>query len=59
MGFDSYLEHKGHLTSPRLVIQLDSLKRLASNTNENTKYDLIILDELDSVLGQFSSRLMK
>ena len=44
--------------SPRLVIQVESLHRLLSDTRHG-KCDLLILDEVESVLGQFSSGLHK
>ena len=61
-GFVSYLdvEQGDLLTADRLIIQLDSIKRLNGGFNYITqqdgmpKYDLIILDEIEGMLNHMS-----
>lgn len=48
-----------HITAsqaPRAIVQVESLYRLAG---DNTPVDLVILDEVESILAQFSSGLHK
>jgi len=55
-GFQNYLE--GDIAADRLIIQLESLLRLDFIDPFTTKlpvYDLIIMDESESILKQFSS----
>jgi hypothetical protein len=43
--------------APRLIIQVESLDRLITEAVTGVPIDLLILDEVESVLGQFSSGL--
>ena len=53
--FKSYL--KGSFYADRLIIQIESLKKIDNNMgDEMPKYDLIIIDEVESILNQFNSR---
>ena len=60
--FVSYLDDDVKLSSNRLIIQLDSLKKLKSNWGYSflrqefniTKYDLIVLDETEGLLNHMS-----
>ena len=58
-GFKSYLDRD--FTADKLIIQVESLQTLENvlNAFEDDptvpKYDLIILDEIESLLNQFSS----
>lgn len=45
--------------APRLIIQVESLHRLMSEAAAGVPVDLLILDEVESVLAQFSSGLHK
>ena len=51
--------------SDRLIIQIESLMRLSNNdfideyTEQIKQYDLIIVDEIESVLNQFNSPTYK
>jgi hypothetical protein len=57
LGFVNYLDIKQHqINQPRVIIQLDSLYRLNAG---DLDWQLVIIDEIDSVLGQFASHLMK
>ena len=57
----SYLDH--NFTANRLIIQLESLLNLDEEFNicteveEVPKYDLVVLDEVESLLGQYASEL--
>jgi len=67
-GFNNYLE-KNSYNSDRLIIQLESLLKLEQTNeviseNESEcmvvpQYDLVILDEIVSILNQFSSDTIK
>ena len=58
LGFETYLE--GSLNSDRLIIQLESLLKLDwINCSVVPKYDLVIMDESESCLNQFSSDTFK
>lgn len=53
--FVSYLDIKGTLFNyDRVICQIDSLERLFE-TNKIKKYDLIIIDEIESALSHFTS----
>ena len=51
-GFKSYLD--GDIFSDRVIIQIESLIKLNINA-KIPKFDLIIIDEVESILNQFSS----
>jgi len=51
-GFKSYLD--GDIFSDRVIIQIESLIKLNINA-KIPKFDLIIIDEVESTLNQFSS----
>lgn len=54
-NFKSYLN--GQFYANRLIIQIESLKKIDNNMgNEMPKYDLIIIDEVESILNQFNSK---
>jgi len=61
LGFESYLT--GKLSSSKLIIQLESLRKLEDGTDifisDNMDYipyfDLVIIDEVEGILNQFSS----
>ena len=61
LNFKSYLDND--YDSDRLIIQIESLIKLSNNdfideyTEQIKKYDLIIIDECESVLNQFNSSL--
>ena len=55
-GFESYLDLKGELDQNRIIVQIDSLHRLA---HDKRTWDYLIVDEIDSNLQQFSSNIMK
>ncbi len=56
-GFINYIDvKKKQIQDERVIIQLDSLHRLAWDLQH---WDVIIIDEIDSVLGHFNSPLMK
>lgn len=58
LGFKSYADINGKIDMnkiPRLIIQLDSLHRLTNNFIP----DLIVLDESESLVEQFSSATLK
>lgn len=69
LNFKSYLE--GDFSANRLIIQLESLSKLAYKSYEEDEdgdeqiiinvpsYDLIIIDEVESVLNQFNSATFK
>lgn len=57
LGLVNYLDIKKRLIDqPRVVVQLDSLYRLNGGLHN---WDIVVIDEIDSVLGQFGSPLMK
>jgi len=62
-GFKSYLDRK--LDADRLIIQLESILKLGGNMDfldenvEYPSYDLVIIDEVESILKQFSSPTFK
>lgn len=57
-GFKHYLLEKDDIyTSDRIIISVDSLNKIF-DYNAN-KFDLIIMDELESLLFHFSSKTMK
>jgi hypothetical protein len=53
LGFVSYDEVKGSIKNNKVVIQVESLHRLELGL----KYDLLIIDESESIFGQFGSGL--
>lgn len=53
--FQLYSDIQGPLNKPRMIVQVESLHRLAINQ----KFDLIILDEIESIFSQFDSGLIK
>ena len=55
-GFNSYTELKGPLhkrNANRLIIQIESLHRISG------VYDIVILDESESIIGQFNSPMVR
>jgi hypothetical protein len=57
--FELYSDHKGdldHIRFPRLIIQVESLYRLKMG-DAPEPVDLLILDEVESILAQFNSGL--
>lgn len=59
--FDLYSDHTGdldHVRFPRLIVQVESLHRLRMGEAPEP-VDLLILDEMESILGQFNSGLHK
>jgi hypothetical protein len=60
-GFKSYLDH--HYNADRIIIQLESLLHIEGDCffleddviEDTQRYDLIIIDEIESILNQFSS----
>ena len=63
LNFKSYLDNE--YDSDRLIIQIESLQKLSNNdfideyTETIQQYDLIIIDEVESVLNQFNSPTFK
>ena len=63
LNFKSYLDKD--FTSNRLIIQIESLTKLLNNdfideyTNFVKEFDLIVVDEIESILSQFSSPTFK
>ena len=58
LGFGNYLEHA--LNCKRLIVQSESLLKLDSvYFDEVPKFDLVIIDESESVLNNFSSSTFK
>ena len=53
-GFEIYNEVKGSLTHDRMIVQLDSLRRL-----QTFHWDIVIMDEMNLLLGHMESPLMK
>ena len=49
----------GDYNADRLIIQTESLLKLITDQDSIKKYDLIIIDEIESVLRQFSSPTFK
>jgi hypothetical protein len=49
----------GDYKAPRLINQTESLLRLIDNAILTPKYDLVIIDEVESVLNQFNSHTFK
>ena len=56
LGFGNYMENE--LNCNRLIIQCESILKLdyIFNNDEVPQYDLVIIDESEGVLSQFSSR---
>jgi len=59
-GFKSYLDH--HYNADRIIIQLESLLNIDNGFIQeegieinSPSYDLVIIDEIESILNQFSS----
>ena len=55
-GFVNYLDVRGPLSEPRLIVCLDSLCRL---TQDSRRVDFVFLDEALSVLNHFNSTMME
>ncbi|MCK4968238.1 MAG: hypothetical protein KAS12_04220 [Candidatus Aenigmarchaeota archaeon] len=49
LDFDLYNKIEGEITSPRLVIEMESLRRIKE------KYDIVVFDEIESIIGQVDS----
>jgi hypothetical protein len=60
-GFVNYLDIKGNLSNANfLIIQLESLNRVINQlSTELPSYDFVIMDEIESILSEFSSETMK
>lgn len=59
--FELYSDHTGDLDAvrfPRLIVQVESLHRLHMPANPEP-VDLVVLDEVESILAQFNSGLHK
>jgi hypothetical protein len=56
--FVAYNNVQGPLNQPKLIVQVESLHRLQINRNTE-KPTCVIIDEVESVLEQFSSKLIK
>lgn len=56
--FTLYSDVKGPLVQRKLIIQVESLHRLAINDNAEP-VDLVVLDECESIFEQFDSGLLK
>jgi hypothetical protein len=59
--FELYSNYQGDLSEaafPRLIVQVESLHRLTMSTSPEP-IDLLILDEVESILAQFNSGLHK
>ena len=57
--FVSYLDIKGSLYNyKRVICQYDSIERLQNVDKEYRKYDLIIIDEIESVLNHTNSQFL-
>lgn len=54
LDFELYSDKKGDLWQPRVTVCLDSLRRCALSA-----YDLVVVDEVQSVLAHFDSPLMR
>jgi hypothetical protein len=58
-GFESYMNVKGSLIGyDRVIVQSDSIMRIAETSNGNyqiNQYDLVILDEIEGNLNHFNS----
>ncbi len=54
LGFETYLNCKNVNNVNKLIIQVESLYKI-----DNTKYDLVILDEIESIIDQFYSTTNK
>jgi hypothetical protein len=53
-GFVSYLDR--YYFADKIIIQIESLLKIDSDDESNVPhYDLIIIDEIESILNQFSS----
>ena len=57
-NFTSYSDVEGPLTQDKLIVQVESLWRLAINPGAQ-KPDVLILDECESIFEQFDSGLVK
>jgi hypothetical protein len=60
--FALYSQHAGdfdHVRYPRLIIQVESLHRLRLGVPPVEPIDLLILDEVESILAQFNSGLLR
>ena len=56
-NFETYLDDES-CTADRLIVQIESLKKIQNKFDEGddvASYDLIIIDEIESILNQFSS----
>jgi hypothetical protein len=53
LDFKQYSDITGEIRESRIIIQIESLHRL----NSKIKYDLIIMDEAESIFNQFNSGL--
>jgi hypothetical protein len=62
MGFTNYLDkHKKYDNyTQKIIISIDSIEKIARNSNfEITPYDIVICDEICSLLNHFSYKEMK
>ena len=55
-GFKSY-QDEGAVHSDKLIIQIESLLRIEDDFGEMPSYDIILLDEIESILNQFNSSM--
>jgi hypothetical protein len=58
-----YLDSKSNMqtlqSAPRVIIQLDPLIKLMVGTSNYQKYDIVLIDESESILRHFGSHTMK
>ena len=62
LGFKNYLdahENPSVWTAPRLIVQLDSLMHIWRNSSGLKRYDMIILDESESLLSHLDGGTMR
>ena len=55
LGFVSYQNSTGMIDAPRIVVQFESLHRI----DLSNAYDLVVLDESESIIAQTTSGLSK
>lgn len=57
LRFANYLD--GDYSEPRLICQIESLHRIINSCDDELVYDLIVLDESESLLNHYSSSTIK
>ena len=56
-GFEKYTNRKFH--ADRLICQIDSLNKINDFFSDFLTYDLVILDEIESILNHFNAHTLK